>query len=114
MINSAAHNLTCYILPRFDPNSAMPHRYPMPPPELAADAPVAFGAQPVGVRLFVPPREDVHLVAIRAGGGLIVVRVILADCVDGHLCQAGRAVQVADALRVIGIEIAHLHEPLVG
>ena len=44
---------------RFGASSAVPDRDPMPPPELAADAPVALFAQPVEVALGIACRMNV-------------------------------------------------------
>src|SRR5262249_59196437 len=57
---------------------AMPDRDPMPPPELAADAPVALFTQPVEVALGIARRMDldaarghrVHRLLREAGGSL--------------------------------------------
>ena len=61
----------------------------MPPPELAADAPVAFFAQPVEIALGVAIRVNGH--ASRGDG------------VHGLLSESGRLARV----------FAHTHEPLI-
>ena len=70
-------------------SSAVPDRDPMPPPELAADAPVALFTQPVEVALGIARRMDVD--AARSHG------------VHRLLGETGRSVGL----------VRHSHEPLV-
>ena len=67
-----------------------PNWNPVSPPELSADAPVAFFAEPTEVRLFVAFGVEHHSAVV---GG-----------VDGGLGEAGATV----------FPVAHLHEPLLG
>src|SRR5205807_1732220 len=80
-----------------------PHRDAVTPPQLTADAPVALLAEPVEVTVLVALGEELHLP--RSHG----VHRHLREALLRRLRRSGRARYAASG----GIEVAHLHEPLV-
>src|SRR5688500_19218606 len=89
----------------------LPYWYPVSPPQLSTDAPIAFFTEPVEIRLRITRRKEMHFPA-RFPFFFIRMR-LFTDIIHRQLGKPRTPVQTLDLACLSAVQISHAHKPLI-